>query len=48
MDYEELILIRQDLAEIYEDDPDYLEHILLDDEWWDELDPEVFQEWVFT
>ena len=22
MDYEELILIRQDLAEIYEDDPD--------------------------
>ena len=42
MDYEELILIRQDLAEIYEDNLDYI------DNWWDELDPEVFQEWVFT
>ena len=48
MDYEELILIRQDLAEIYEDDPDHIDNILKDDNWWDELDPEVFQEWVFT
>lgn len=48
MDYEELILIRQDLAEIYEDDPDYIDNILKDENWWDELDPEVFQEWVFT
>ena len=48
MDYEDLILIRQDLAEIYEDDPYYIDSILEDDNWWDELDPEVFQEWVFT
>lgn len=48
MDYEELILIRQDLAEIYEDNLDYIDNILKDDDWWDELDPEVFQEWVFT
>ena len=48
MDYEELILIRQDLAEIHEDDADYIDNILKDDNWWDELDPEVFQEWVFT
>lgn len=41
MDYEELILIRQDLAEIYEDEPDIYES-LLDGSWWDDLDPEVF------
>ena len=32
----------------YEDDPDHIDNILKDDNWWDELDPEVFQEWVFT
>ena len=48
MDYEELILIRQDMTEIYEDTPDYIDNILKDDDWWDELDPEVFQGWVFT
>lgn len=37
IDYEDLILQRQELQEIYEDDPDYI-----DNNWWDELDPEVF------
>lgn len=47
-DYEDMILQRQELQEIYEDDPEYIDNVLSDDKWWDELDPEVFQEWVFT
>ena len=41
MDYEELILERQDFIEIYEDEPDIYES-LLDGSWWDDMDPEVF------
>ena len=48
IDYEDLILHRQELQEIYEDDPEYIDSQLTSDSWWDELDPEVFQEWVFT
>lgn len=40
-DYEDMILERQELIEIYEDEPDIYES-LLDGSWWDDVDPEVF------
>lgn len=43
IDYEELILARQDLQEIYEDDPD--SSLCLDNKcWWDDLPDEEFEE----
>ncbi len=49
IDYEYLILLRQDLQEIMEDDPDGAQaHLGLysDDteNWWDEIPPEEFKE----
>ena len=41
VDYEDMILERQDLMEIWEDEPDIYES-LLDGSWWDDVDPEVF------
>ncbi len=38
MDYEEMILIRQDLQEIYEDDPD--DPVI---EWWHYVPDELFE-----
>ena len=43
MDYEELILIRQDYQEIYEDDPDSAE-CLTGHCWWDDLPDTEFIE----
>lgn len=45
VDYEDLILQRQELIEIWEDDPDspFL-HGSGDDHWWDEIPPEEFEE----
>ncbi len=40
-DYEDMILERQELIEIWEDEPDIYES-LLDGSWWDDLGPEVF------
>lgn len=41
IDYEDMILARQELDEIYEDDPE--SYAALTGNWWDELDPEVFE-----
>ena len=43
MDYEELILIKQDMIEIYEDEPDSAE-CLIGRCWWDDLPDDEFTE----
>ncbi len=43
IDYEDLILQRQEEQEIFEDDPDMWDALFCsDDHWWDNIDPEEF------
>ena len=46
IDYEALILERQENIEIWEDDPDspYLNQHFDSGNWWDEIPPEEFEE----
>ena len=47
IDYEDLILQRQELQEIYEDDPDVWDMMGCSDaNWWDDMDPEVFDVYI--
>lgn len=46
IDYEALILERQENLEIWEDEPDsqYLNQTFESGNWWDEIDPKAFEE----
>lgn len=46
LDYEDMILARQEIMEILEDNPSYIfldPYKYEDDNWWDEIDPEEFK-----